>query len=342
MELHQIRYFLALTRCMNFTRAAEQCNVTQPALTKAIQKLEQELGGALLHRERHLTQLTDLGKLVLPMLERSFAAAESVRNSAAEFRRRKIAPLKIALASGISAAIIEAPLIELARFIPGLQVELCEAEPSEITDLLFNGSVNAAITGDDVGDMPTRIDHWSLFEESYLVLAPKASNYAARTVSLEAMAQAIWLERTGCEAAPLLWRRLFPQGEVPKVGHRGRNIGHLQYMVSAGLGLMLWPEHMPHLNTLVARPIDGNPLKRTLQLRIVQGRRYSPAMEAFLKIARLHDWSASLAHADVSSRSTELGVTRSSQASELCRATEGRSQALATASRISAGSIEAM
>ena len=91
MELHQIRYFLALTRSMNFTRAAEQCNVTQPALTKAIQKLEHELGGALVHRERHLTQLTDLGKLVLPMLERSFAAAESVRNSADEFRRRKIA-----------------------------------------------------------------------------------------------------------------------------------------------------------------------------------------------------------------------------------------------------------
>jgi DNA-binding transcriptional LysR family regulator len=43
MELHQIRYFLALTRSLNFTRAAETCNVTQPALTKAVQKLELEL-----------------------------------------------------------------------------------------------------------------------------------------------------------------------------------------------------------------------------------------------------------------------------------------------------------
>ena len=40
MELHQVRYFVALARSMNFTRAAEHCNVTQPALTKAIQKLE--------------------------------------------------------------------------------------------------------------------------------------------------------------------------------------------------------------------------------------------------------------------------------------------------------------
>ena len=42
MELHQVRYFVALARSMNFTRAAEHCNVTQPALTKAIQKLEYE------------------------------------------------------------------------------------------------------------------------------------------------------------------------------------------------------------------------------------------------------------------------------------------------------------
>ncbi|MEY9287064.1 DNA-binding transcriptional LysR family regulator [Bradyrhizobium ottawaense] len=64
LQLYQVRYFLALAKTRNFTRAAEQCNVTQPALTKAIQKLEQELGGALIHRERHLTQLTDLGKMI--------------------------------------------------------------------------------------------------------------------------------------------------------------------------------------------------------------------------------------------------------------------------------------
>ena len=58
MELHQVRYFVALARSMNFTRAAEQCNVTQPALTKTIQKLEYKLGGPLV-RERQLTQLTD-------------------------------------------------------------------------------------------------------------------------------------------------------------------------------------------------------------------------------------------------------------------------------------------
>src|SRR6201991_4568649 len=110
LQLHQIRYFLALARTLNFTRAAEQSNVTQPALTKAVQKLEQELGGELIHRERQLTQLTDLGRLVLPMLERAYAAAQSVRTSADQFQRKEIAPLKIAIGSSVSAAIIEPPL----------------------------------------------------------------------------------------------------------------------------------------------------------------------------------------------------------------------------------------
>ncbi|WP_312010369.1 LysR family transcriptional regulator [Bradyrhizobium cenepequi] len=46
MELHQVRYFLALASTLNFTRAAEMCNVTQPALTKGMQKLEQNLGAS--------------------------------------------------------------------------------------------------------------------------------------------------------------------------------------------------------------------------------------------------------------------------------------------------------
>src|SRR3569833_1550016 len=73
MEVHEIRYFLAVCRTLNFTRAAEQCNVTQPALTRAIQKLEDELGGLLFSRERGNTHLTELGRLMQPHLEEVIA-----------------------------------------------------------------------------------------------------------------------------------------------------------------------------------------------------------------------------------------------------------------------------
>jgi len=61
MEMHQVRYFLAVARTLNFTRAADECNVSQPSLTRAIKQLEAELGGDLFRRERP-TQLTELGQ----------------------------------------------------------------------------------------------------------------------------------------------------------------------------------------------------------------------------------------------------------------------------------------
>src|ERR1700754_4545040 len=117
MQLYQVRYFLSVAKTLNFTRAAERCNVTQPALTKAIQKLEQELGGPLIHRERHLTQLTELGKMVFPTLEKIFAATEAVRLQAQGYQKKTIAPLKIGLVPSVSAALVTDSLLELARFI---------------------------------------------------------------------------------------------------------------------------------------------------------------------------------------------------------------------------------
>jgi DNA-binding transcriptional LysR family regulator len=294
VELHQIRYFLALARSLNFTRAAEVCNVTQPALTKAVQKLELELGGVLIHRERHLTQLTDLGKLVLPQLERAYVAAESVRTLAVEFQRKEIAPLKIALASCVSAGMLEAPLVEIAKFMPGLQVELVEEEPDALCDLLLDGTVNAAIAGDELGELPMRIDHWNLVEERFLVLMPRGSAMAELTeLPADMMETATWLERVGCVGYNQRLRGIFGADVEARVGHRGRHLGHLQHMVAAGLGLMLWPEHAPHLPSLVSRPIAGAALYRNIQLMVVAGRRYSPALEALVKIARVIDWKAS-------------------------------------------------
>ena len=68
MEMHQIRYFLALCEEQSFTGAAKRCGVSQPSLTDAIKRLEQTLGGPLFHRNRPNTRLTDLGIVVRPDL----------------------------------------------------------------------------------------------------------------------------------------------------------------------------------------------------------------------------------------------------------------------------------
>jgi DNA-binding transcriptional LysR family regulator len=68
MDLHEIRYFLALSKTLNFTKAAEICGISQPSLTRAIRKMEEELAGLLFSRERNNMHLTELGRLIEPHL----------------------------------------------------------------------------------------------------------------------------------------------------------------------------------------------------------------------------------------------------------------------------------
>ena len=105
MEMHQVRYFLAVAQLLNFTRAAEECNVTQPSLTRAIKQLEAELGGDLFRRERP-TQMTELGQRMHPLLKQCYEAAAGARSLASSFKSGEIGALRIALAHSVDLSLL--------------------------------------------------------------------------------------------------------------------------------------------------------------------------------------------------------------------------------------------
>jgi DNA-binding transcriptional LysR family regulator len=83
MKIRQITYFLALCEEQSFTRAARRCGVAQPSLTRAIQLLEQEIGGRLFARSNSRVRLTELGALVHPEFVRIDQATENIKATAA-------------------------------------------------------------------------------------------------------------------------------------------------------------------------------------------------------------------------------------------------------------------
>jgi Mn-dependent DtxR family transcriptional regulator len=88
MELHQIRYFLAVARERNFTKAARACHVSQPSLTRAIGRLESELGGLVFERKLRGCELTELGRLVLPSLKMAHRAVTMAMDKARGFEEK--------------------------------------------------------------------------------------------------------------------------------------------------------------------------------------------------------------------------------------------------------------
>src|SRR5258708_31007027 len=93
--MHQVRYFLTLCQELNFTRAAEKCNVAQPALTRAIKLLEDEFGGLLFHRERARKHLSELGQAVRPYLDEVQRKSQQAQRRATRFIELKVTPLKL-------------------------------------------------------------------------------------------------------------------------------------------------------------------------------------------------------------------------------------------------------
>src|ERR1700676_4195535 len=102
MEMHQVRYFLAAAAELNFTKAAEKCNVSQPSLTRAIKQLEGELGGDLFRRERPQAQLTELGERMLPLLKQCYESALGARSLASTIKSGELGSLKLALSHTIA------------------------------------------------------------------------------------------------------------------------------------------------------------------------------------------------------------------------------------------------
>jgi DNA-binding transcriptional LysR family regulator len=287
LELHQVRYFLALCRTLNFTRAAEACNVTQPALTRAIQRLEDELGGPLLYRERSLTQLTPLGRAMMPHLEAMVRAAETVSHAAATLSRQTPV-LRVGLVDGLSAGLIAGSLAELERRFPGLELHLQSDDQKPLIESLLLGETDAAVLIDD-DNLPERLDRWKLLYEGCRAVFLQGHPFEQEPcVKLSALAAETVVRGDGWGAA---WLRL--GGETYRL--HASSWDQAQHMVAVGLGVALLPQHVAVLPGLLGRPVPEVGDMRAVVLVAVNGRMYSPALDGFLKLNRAKGFAASIA-----------------------------------------------
>jgi DNA-binding transcriptional LysR family regulator len=284
MELGQVRYFVTLCRTLNFTRAAEQCNVTQPAFTRAIQRLEEEFGGPLLFRERNLTQLTELGRSVRPHLEAMLNASEAASALAAAKRTGVPEHLKIGLGPGIGAAAIAGAVREVSAALPGLKIHFEESAPATLIDAMLTDMLDCALLPDDC-DLPERLNRWTLYEDqAVLVLPPDHRLLAQETVTArDIMDETILLgERCGGFAQKL--------GSITGFSLRLQRCNgaaaQILDLASAGLGIALLSNRLRIPAPLASRAFDEPVLSRNILLTAVAGRPQNLAAANFIKLCR--------------------------------------------------------
>lgn len=290
MEMHQIRYFLAVCESLNFTRAAEHCHVTQPALTRAIQKLEEELDGLLFRRERRLTHLTDLGRLVRPQLEQIWRDTEVAKTTAQSFLKLEEADLTVGIMRTIGPLRGIGFLNHFQHANPGFGFTLREGVPALLSHWLREGASDLAIMAQAEAFDP-RFDVHPLYQERFVMAFPPGHRFAARNgVRLEEIEGESFLSRVNCEYRDVLWALCRERGFEPRCTYRSEREDWIQVMVAAGMGIACVPEFSVVTPGVQTRPAIDPELMREVSLVTVAGRRFSPAVANFVRAIKAYHW----------------------------------------------------
>lgn len=291
MEMHQARYFLALCETLNFTRAAERCNVAQPSLTRAISNLEKELGGDLFRRERNRTHLTDLGRLVQRHIEQMIAASLAAQEEAKLYTKVEAAPLRLGMMCTISAMRVVGFLQRIRAELPGIAISLRETKGMSLIDELLAGEIDVAVVG--LPEFPERVDARPLFEERYVVAFRPGHRFEKmNAVPLADLDGENYLQRLNCEFPQYRAALDKPPTGKPNIVYGSEREDWIQVMLAAGMGCAVMPESMPLLPGIATRPLIEPEMSRTVALATVAGRRFPPPLAALLRLAQRHDWGA--------------------------------------------------
>jgi LysR family transcriptional regulator, hydrogen peroxide-inducible genes activator len=291
VELYQIRYYLALCETLNFARAAEKCNVSQPSLTRAVQKLERELGGLLIHRERRLTHLTELGELVRPMLKEVLSHSARTKAAAARHLSRKKTVFRLGILSSIGPVLLAPFLGWFGAEHLGVELTLVEASLPRLNDLLFGSSLDAAVVA-YVGRPDKRFRYSRLYSERIVTVAAKGHRFEQYdAVRLRDLEHESFLFRTNCDMGDFLLESCRNQGFELRIVSRSAREDWVQTMVASGLGITVMPE-FTHTNNIatVARAIVDPDMVRQLSLVTVAGRRQERLAASLLRAMRAHRW----------------------------------------------------
>jgi DNA-binding transcriptional LysR family regulator len=293
MEMQQVRYFIAVARTLNFTRAAEECNVTQPALTRAIKLLEYELGGDLIRREGRNTHLTELGNKMLPMLRQCHEAALAAKTLAKAVSKGEASMLSIAVARALDSSLVMGPLQEMYPAFPGIQIKIKRGNAIEIAAMLKSGEVDIAMGG-PLGDSWDRLEAWPMFSESFdLVIGANQALAMQNTVELdvELIREEQFLLLSGADLTDYERERLGMAGVNLAGAHEVDSNRDLEALVMAGFGIAVAPHHALRTDGMRHMGLAGLDVQRTVAIYTVAGRMRSREVSALFNLLRGRDWS---------------------------------------------------
>ena len=259
MEMHQLRYVVAVARTGNFSRAAEQCHVSQPSLSQQVQKLEGELGERLFDRMKRAVKLTPQGEAFLPRAVRILEEADAAKREATEARELLRGTVTIGVLPTIAPYLLPDAMTRFARKYPGVEISVLEDTTARLLKHALACEVDFALASQPIHD--ERLEIRELFAEELLLALPPGHLLARRrTVTVRDLEheRLIVMKEGHCLGNQVL-NFCDRRGVRPQISFRSAQLETIQALVRSGLGISLIP-------AMAAREKrKGSPEYRSLQ-----------------------------------------------------------------------------
>ena len=263
-----------------------------PALTRAIQQLEHELGGPLFHRERGNTHLSELGQMMAPYLESVAASARAAKEAAISVKKIEHVTLTIGAMCTIGPQLVAELIVRFQAAHPDVEVKVIDGEAAAMIGALEKGDLHLSLVGIP-GELPDNFHQLPVFSERFVIVLPPGHRWAERNaIRVADLDGEPYVGRTNCEVFQMVTEDFARRGVTTKKVFSSPRDEWVQKMIKAGLGFGFFPEHSVTDPELIVRPLIEPEYSRTIYLATVRGRPHSPALGAFVREARRHSWPA--------------------------------------------------
>src|SRR5258705_431612 len=182
MEMHQLRYVVAVSRAGNFSRAAEQCHVAQPSLSQQIQKLEDELGERLFDRMKREVRLTSHGEAFLRRAVKILEEVEAAKREADDAHELLRGTVTIGVLPTIAPYLLPDAMARFMEKYPGVEIAVLEDTTARLLKHALACEIDFALASNPIDD--PRLEVRSLFsKDRNSALRPGDPLTGRRTVS---------------------------------------------------------------------------------------------------------------------------------------------------------------
>ena len=290
MDLNQVRYFLNLAESLNFTEAARVSGISQPSLTKAIQRLEDEFGGPVLYRDGKDTRLTALGRDLIVEFMRIQSALENITELAENSVAGRSRKINIGVASTIAPRVFAKFWALVLKELPEVELLLHPLNPGEAEAEVLSGKYDMCLLTNPP-EPNFKLTIQPLFQERLrLALASHHPLAGTDEITPEQMIEQPYIDRMHCEFRTQLIKHFMDRNIVMRPRFQSEREDWVQQMVAQGAGVCSLPEHSAIVDGIVLRAVKGLTLSRNISMVAVSGSANPREVRVILGLSKDFNW----------------------------------------------------